>query len=369
MKVDFRFVCHRACLSILQNLVAPIVSAALFILAVASGMSARPARTAPSNHPVQEASASAIDRDRYFEFHSGFWINLHQFLYEEAVVRSGNPQAKRHEAELTSDSSLSSSLSGDEKTAWDSAVSYYQNNLISLDLLTNDHMRLIKNQLESLESASTMSRSHLDPALVAALDRAAPVYRAHWWPAHNKANQDWIAAAGPLVDQNGDTLVQDMSRAYDATWPETPIRVDVVAYAYWSGAYTTMHPNRITISSLDPANQKTAALEVLFHEASHTLIEKVGALVIQDFAAHKKSAPSDLWHSILYFTSGYFVKQLYPDYTPYADLAGLWAEGNWSTYHAALVKDWQPHLEGKATMPAAISQLVSDVLSPSRSQR
>jgi hypothetical protein len=313
---------------------------------------------------TQEPSATAVPSDHYFEFHSGFWINLHHFLCEEAVVKSGDSRAKRHEAEQAQDSSLSASLSGDEKTDWDAAVSYYQDNLISFDLLTSDRMRLIKNQLEGLENASTLSRSHLDPALARALDRAAPVYRAHWWPAHDKANRDWILAAGTLVDQNADKLVQEVSTAYEAAWPDTPFRVDVVAYAYWSGAYTTMHPNRITISSIDPGNQKTAAVEALFHEASHALIERVGALVIQDFAAHKRSAPSDLWHSILYFTTGYFVKQLYPDYTPYADVAGLWAQGNWPAFHAALVHDWQPHLEGKVGMPQAVSQVVGDVVSP-----
>jgi hypothetical protein len=155
-----------------------------------------------------------------------------------------------------------------------------------------------------------------------------------------------------------------VTTAYEAAWPETPLRVDVVAYAYWSGAYTTMHPNRIVISSVDPLNQKNAALEALFHEASHVLIEKVGGLVIQDFAAHKRNAPSDLWHSILYFTSAYFVKQLYPDYVPAADVAGYWSAGNWAAYHVALVRDWQPHLEGKVGLAPSVSQLVSDVISP-----
>lgn len=322
-----------------------------------------PASAAAANRS-QEASATAVSSDHYFEFHSGFWINLHHFLYEEAVVKSGNPQAKRHEAELTQDSSLTAALSGDEKSDWDAAVAYYQDNLIQFDLLTSDRMRVIKNQLETLENASTLSRSRLEPGLARALDRAAPIYRAHWWQAHDKANRDWITVASALVDQNGDKLVQEVSTAYEATWPETPLRVDVVVYAYGTGAYTTMHPNRIVISSIDPLNQKTAALEALFHEGSHILIEKVGALVIQDFAAHKRNAPSDLWHAILYFTSGYFVQQLYPDYTPSADLAGLWESSSWPAYRAALRRDWQPHLEGKVGLASAISQLVSDVVSP-----
>ena len=29
-----------------------------------------------------------------FEFHSGFWVNLHQFLYHEARLRESTPEAK-----------------------------------------------------------------------------------------------------------------------------------------------------------------------------------------------------------------------------------------------------------------------------------
>jgi len=29
-----------------------------------------------------------------FEFHSGFWVNLHQFLYHEARLRESTPESK-----------------------------------------------------------------------------------------------------------------------------------------------------------------------------------------------------------------------------------------------------------------------------------
>src|SRR5690349_23290506 len=108
----------------------------------------------PVTSRAQDSVASAVAADHYFEFHSGFWINLHLFLYEEASVRSASP-GRRREAEATSDSTISAALGGDEKASWDAAVTYYQANLISLDLLTNDRMRNTKNSLEDLESAGT----------------------------------------------------------------------------------------------------------------------------------------------------------------------------------------------------------------------
>jgi hypothetical protein len=309
----------------------------------------------------QESAATAVSSDRYFEFHSGFWINLHLFLYEEASTRTAAPGRGR-EAEFTADSTISATLSGDEKTKWDAAVAYYQSNLAMLDLQTNDHMRMIKLELENLENASTLSRSHLDPALIRVLDNAAPVYRAHWWTQHDQANRNWIAAATQLADTDGGPLSQKIATAYETNWPDNPMRVDVVAYANYSGAFTTLLPTRIIVSSQDPGNQKMTALEVLFHEGSHALVSTVGNLLLQDYAAHKKAAPPDLLHAILYFTTGYFVKQLHPDYLPYADEAGLWSQGQWPIFEAAIIRDWQPHLEGKTTVGVALSQLVADLV-------
>jgi hypothetical protein len=319
-----------------------------------------PSLAASITSHAQESSSMAVASDRYFEFHSGFWINLHLFLYEEALTRKGARDIGR-EAEFTNDASISATLSGNDKTAWDAAVAYYQSNLIGYDLLTNDHLRIIKNTLENFENSSSLSLSHLDPGLIRVLDNAAPVYRAHWWTNHDNANRNWIASVMPLVDADGDTLTQDFANAFETPWPDSPLRVDVVAYANYSGGFTTLHPTRITISSLDPANQKLTGLEALFHEASHSMDEKVGNLMFGYFGEHQKSAPPDLLHSLLYFTAGYFVKQLHPDYITYADGNNLWQQVHWSVYRDALIKGWQPHLEGKTTVSAAMSAVVADV--------
>jgi hypothetical protein len=42
-----------------------------------------------------------------------------------------------------------------------------------------------------------------------------------------------------------------------------PIRVEVVAYAQWAGAYTTEDPPLIAISSLDEQHQGSDGLEQL----------------------------------------------------------------------------------------------------------
>lgn len=319
-------------------------------------------------HPRAAEESSSASRRPIFEFHSGFWINLHHFLYEEAALRDDGPRPVRHEPISADDTAVESTLTPDEQKTWNSAIAYYKANLICKDLLANDAMRNIKNQLEQSADEDSLRRTmRMEPALIAALNRAAPIYRAHWWTRHDRANHAWIDAVNPLLAEHGRALTVDLSKAFGAPWPEQALRVDVVSYANWAGAYTSLRPSRITVSSLDARNQQTAALEILFHEASHTLVENVGDTLIRDFAAHRKTAPRDLWHALLFFTAGYYVHQICPDYVPYADHNDLWKHGFSSQFEDVLIADWQPRLEGKVTLEAALARLAADLPEHGRS--
>jgi hypothetical protein len=297
-----------------------------------------------------------------FDYHSGFWVNLHQFLYEEADGEASRSKPLRFRPELAADAAVLTTLSAAERKHRKESVAYYVSKMIDHDLLMDPNMVRLKDRLEDLEGAEVLGDdSGLDPDLVATLERAAPIYRADWWPQHDAENRAWIAAVSPLVDRYGDQLGTEIAAAYDTQWPNEPVRVDVTAYANWAGAYTSLFPTRVAISSADAANQGGAALEVIFHESSHALIDNVQEAIAGECSARKLRLPSPtLWHAVLFFTAGYYVRRLQPGYTPYADQNGLWTRA-WPNYRAALVKDWQPHLEGRASLRSAIAQLVGDV--------
>src|SRR5579884_915274 len=184
-----------------------------------------------------------------FEFHSGFWVNLHHFLYEQAMHASAS----------------------DDSPEWRRALDYYRANLVKQDQLGRA-LEAINNQLSDRGSAVSLKGSSLKPELIVVLQEAAPEYRKHWWPAHDRANQEWIAAAQPLAQKYGAALIGELAAAYGMPWPNDPIRTDVAEYANWGGAYTTLFPTHITVSSTNPGKAGQAALEILFHEASHALI-------------------------------------------------------------------------------------------------
>jgi hypothetical protein len=237
---------------------------------------------AQQTSPEQDAKSTPGQAQTIFDFHNGLWVNLHHFLYMAAQASSGrvgHPQGD------TADAEELTKLSESEQKDWNAARSYYASSLVHRDLLMDSGMEKIKNELEDEES-SDLKNADIPPELKSVLLSAAPVYRKHWWPRHEMLNGDWISQLEPLVGRYGASLSQSLAKIYDVPWPQQPIRVDVVAYANWAGAYTTLYLTRATISSLNSANQGTAALEIVFHESSHAMMTRL----MSDIDAAQKSA-------------------------------------------------------------------------------
>ena len=334
-----------------------------FLLAIAAGF-ASPAALA---HQQVDSFFGPLP---VFELHSGFWMNLHHTLYFQA-------REKRDSRVGGTNSPNAPRLSDAERRVWDSAVAYYAANFANKDLLFSTEMILLKNQLGDFEDCDELSGAKkktcdagLPGNITPVLDSAAPIYRAHWWPEHDRANRKWIAGVAPLVRNKGLDLAQRLAEIYQAKWPTEKIRVDVAAYANWAGAYTTLDPLRVTISSTDPGNQGAVALEVLFHEASHSIAEPVQAAIIRECRQRDKPIPRDLWHALIFYTTGEVVRPVVisasagenggapPDYTPYAVREGLYKRG-WEEYLKLLNRFWQPYLENKVTFDDAIARMVS----------
>ncbi len=354
-----------------------------------------------SNCLAQEPPPATQTPQPVFEFHSSFWMNLHHFLYQQARLRqltlsSSRGPVGRVEGSTTQPNSTwepagqstgrgakpsaggpeTGALTPEEHKAWTTALDYYAGDLAGRDLLFNGDMVNIKNRLAELESCTELSgrssprcASGLRPEMVTVLERAAPVYRARWWPAHDRSNRAWVASVGPMVRKLGGELAQQLSETYHAEWPAGQLRVDVVFYGGPFGAYTTLDPVRLTVSSSDPRNQDSAALEVLFHEASHALAGAVRDAIVSECRMRGKPIPRDLWHALLFYTTGEMVKRalIAPgsaaahgpgSYTPYAYRYGLYARG-WSAYQRVLERYWQPYLDGKVEFNTAVARLVS----------
>jgi hypothetical protein len=300
-----------------------------------------------------------------FEFHSGFWINLHHFLYEQALLRK---QAASSGQTANSPTNLKNQISSEQRQQWDAALDYYMKMMIKRDLTHDDEMVTINDKLSKSEAARDLSKSGLSGDLIKILESVAPIYRAQWWPQHDRANRFWIAVATPMVKQFSQTLIKQLTSAYKAKWPADLIRVDVVEYANWAGAYTTFDDaDKVHITmSTDSNNQGFSALELLFHESSHWMVGPNDGAVAQAIAreckAKNKPVPNGLWHAIIFYTAGEFTRRDLSeygvsDYKPYA-YRGLY-ERAWPNLQRPLELYWQPYLEGTVGFDKAISNLIN----------
>ena len=352
-------------------------------------------------------SASTYGPLPVFELHSGFWINLHHTLYHQARLRrdaaSPDKTGKSSGPALKTPAEAKPVYSAAEQKAWDDAVSYYAANLADKDLLFSSELVQLKNQLSDFEDCDELigrtkrfCDAGLPPKLAQALEAAAPVYRAHLWPDHDRANRRWILRVAPLVIEQGVGLSERLADIYETHWPRQKIRVDITAYANSAGAYTTLDPLRVTIASLDSRNQDAEGLEVLFHEASHGIAEPVQDAIIRECRQRDKAIPRDLWHALIFYTTGEVLRPVlaYSDvtsrgeldlhshtstsgssatgsrensrstsaagYTPYALREGLYERG-WKNYLDVLQRFWQPYLDGRATFSDAIARMVSSL--------
>ena len=331
------------------------------------------AQVIPSDARNNESFTSALSQRSHalnegtspFEFHSGFWINLHHFLYEQALLRK---QATQSGQTANSSTNLKNQLSSEQRQQWDSALDYYVKAMIKRDLLLDREMVTINDQLGESEGAPDLSKSGLSGDLIKILESVAPIYRARWWPQHDRANRFWIAVATPMVQQFSGTLINQLTTAYKAKWPTDLIRVDVVEYANWAGAYTTFdRADKVHITmSTDSGNQGFSALELLFHESSHWMVGPrngaVARAIARECQAKNKPVPDGLWHAIIFYTAGEFARRNLSeygvsDYKPYA-YRGLYARA-WPNFQRPLELYWQPYLEGTVDFDKAMSNLIA----------
>lgn len=304
-----------------------------------------------------------------FEFHSGFWLNLHHALYRQArLQRSSNSGANA----VGATTGMNNLTAGEQRT-WNSALAFYAKTYADKDLTISLEMILIKNQLGDFETCEDLAGfkkktcdAGLPEKLTETLDAAAPVYRTHLWPEQDRANRRWIAAVAPLVRRNGLELAHRLAEIYQTNWPKERIRVDVASYASATGAYTSLDPLRVTVSATDSRNQGGEALEVLFHEASHGIADTVQDAIVRECRQRDKPIPRDLWHALLFYTTGEVIRPLglngpsgsSSGYVPYAVREGLYKRG-WEGYLRVLTQYWQPYLDGRVEFGDAVAHMVS----------
>src|SRR6266852_2023106 len=126
--------------------------AALVLLAAAgfaeSSVLAAPGRRA--KQPATQQSSGAESSLPVFELHSGFWVNLHHFLYLQARLSNGNPSStdiSRGQAPPNENLAPLLDFPAKEIQVWQDAIAFYAKDLARRDLLLNGDMQNINDRL------------------------------------------------------------------------------------------------------------------------------------------------------------------------------------------------------------------------------
>ena len=293
-----------------------------------------------------------------FRFYSDARLNLHDLLVWR--IESGDPVDPR--------SSCVADLPETQREAFREVEALYRERLgwsvadrrrVLLDL----RFHLIGHPDVEIAPDDVVSEA------VARLDAGLAAYEACWWTDHDARNRHWIAEMLPRVRAHEDAVMSRLARLYEGEWA-LPIPVDVVGYSSRTGANTIVNPDHILLSGAEGVHEGYAGLEILFHEASHTLVHPRFGAVGEALAEASGDLgldrpPPELWHVVLFYTTGRVVESSLEEagvdgYEPYLYAEGLF-ERAWPEYRAPVETHWQPYIDGETNMREAMAHLVRAV--------
>lgn len=320
------------------------------------GLSLGPSASAAAAH-----GRTPIATTSYFVFYSDFETNLNDALINAGVARRFHrPEPFRAGDEAACFAKLEPAV----RAGWNRALDYYAE-IVSPAGFNDRGQLLIRLQIAGFDDERLDSKDQELVDIARSLrGAAAPAYRACRWTAQNDANRRWVAAALPALTAHERAVGERLGRLYEKTWRGLPLPVDVVQTVDWSGANTIF---------LDPVgghiliaieNDPKSALEVVFHEASH-LFMRHGDPLRQALETAAEAArwqlPADLWHVVLFYTTGEAVRGILaaggePGYRPM--LYGIYDRGTWVAYREPIETAWAPYVQGKRTLSAAAADLI-----------
>ena len=304
------------------------------------------------------ASSPVTEAPALFSFRTGMWNNLHHFLYVLGRASNGAPDMRREAvARAPGDVEGLSARPDAERAAWENAVRFYATGLSTKDAVFDAAMVKVTQILAAAPDTSDLSGLGLEPPLVAALNRAAPIYRAVWWSRHARANHARRDELAALAEQHGAALVKRLTGVLGTEWPSQPRTIDLAAYANWAGAYST-DGGLIVMSSTSESNVGLWGLESLLHEAAHQWDEQFQRRLSAVAAKAGKPLPPQLSHALIFHTCGELMRELFPNHIPSADKVGIWNRGLGS-FKAPLDRYWRSYLRGTTTFDEAIAGILA----------
>jgi hypothetical protein len=259
------------------------------------------------------------------------------------------------------------SLRSDERATWEAVLDAYAG-MAKLSLIVDDELVRLVNTLARMGDAAALPADLIEPSIATALNQAAPIYRTHLWPEHQRQDEQWIAAHCSDIQRFDWSVKKAIAKALGVTPPHEPILVDLARETGPTLAYTTAGPAGTAGHTVVAPQKNTGAdiaLDTIFHEISHTMDSRIRGVIDKEAIRQGVKPPQDLWHAVTLYTTCEITKHaLAGDGKPTTrldeDRAKMFERNGWQKISASLQKDWQPHLDHQVSLSQALARLVRD---------
>jgi hypothetical protein len=299
--------------------------------------------------PIPDRPETLVAATRLFAFYSDPTFNLHDLLLAKDTREM---QEERRRCFAT--------VSAGDGEAFERARLHYGS--LSNRAGNNKLLIAIRYELAGFPDVNVVPDDVMAPTLER-LRGAVPVYLRCWWADHDARNRKWIAELIPRLIAHEDTVRTRLSRVYQDDW-HAVVRADIVGSAGALGANSVIDPEHVLMSSVDPSYRGWSSLEMMFHEASHAKVGPHGGAVwraLEDaaIAANARELAGQLWHPILFYTTGKVVEGVLAEREKVAYETYMHRGGLFQRFHTALAEHWQPYLDNQLTLQEAARRLIA----------
>lgn len=154
-------------------------------------------------------------------------------------------------------------------------------------------------------------------------------------------------------------VLEELQRLLQAPLEDHPLRVDTVWIGHRMPAYTTVHSGHVTCTTTDQTSQGWTAVEIVLHEACHTLARPIRVALDQ-----RIDQPGDLWHAVLFYLAGETVRRALEhtgiSYQPFLEATGLF-DRVWPQLRRPITEIWTCYLDGHTDWDRACDLLAAAV--------
>jgi hypothetical protein len=313
----------------------------------------------PEPGSAQSPIREPVTTTTKFQFYSDFKTNLNDALVNQGEARRRKqPELFKSGAEVA----CFEKLPGETQSGWNRAVDYYADSIAPGGWTGRQQYALrlyLAGFRDDVRDANDRRFLVVADSVMAA---ARAAYETCRWRVQDEKNRAWITALRPPLVRHEARISSGLERAFADTL-DLPLRVDVVETVSWSGANSTFLDGAGSHLLVSAAYQGTDALEIVFHESSHGLMMRTDSLrrALESAARDQAVTAGDLWHVLLFYTTGDVVRRVLreagePEHR--LILYGIYDRGTWTEFRRPLETSWQPYLDGKTSLAAALNDLV-----------